>query len=703
MNKDIDIVIIGLNPGSMLRDCIESARATTYTGGMVRVFYADSGSTDDSLALARELLGSEHVVRIEDGNPSPGAARNLGWRAGRAPLVQFVDSDTRLDPNWLENATVAMQKDVAAVCGKRIESAPSQSVYNWIADLEWNPKPGDCEAFGGDVLVRREVLETTGGYDPELVGGEDPELSQRIRQQGWRIRHIDAAMTTHDLAMHSAAQYRRRAFRTGYAYAAVAFRHGFKKSAFWRYELGRIIVRGGVGLAALTTGLTATTLAPVPGALLASCGAGLVLFPRLLRVGHFQRTKGLDRRKARTYAWHCSLVVIPEFFGVARYIAGHLTNRPLRNSPPRPTLRARLAALTGLACRTSCIAATALATLISTGCSSKFKPGIHELTESNLPLPAEKVNIGGTFGQQSVKEAQTFATEEEIARYSNSIPTEYRIGPGDKMAIVVRERPEASIGNITVSPDGHIAVPRAGLLTVKGRTAEEITEEIRSRLAKYYAEPDVTVIVNEYNNNKAFVLGRVSNPGLVNFTGQGTLLEALSLAGGLPTVAEEAFLSRAMIFRGNDMVIWVDLKEILTNGNIAMNPKLRNNDIVFIPESDDELVYVMGEVKSPGALKLKTELTLFDAVMASGGPTPDAKLAKVYLIRQQDGRGYVQQIRVDKFLQKGDFRQDYMLEDGDIVYVSTKALEKMQYVLSKLSPALRYVDLAVLSALSTSG
>jgi protein involved in polysaccharide export with SLBB domain len=542
------------------------------------------------------------------------------------------------------------------------------------------------------VLIRREVLNETGGYDPDLVGGEDPELSQRLRQAGWSIRHIDVAMTTHDLAMRSARQYWRRAFRTGYAYAAVAFRHGFKKAAFWRYELGRILVRGGAGLALIVTGLAAATFTPAIGALITGLGLTLVFYPRLFRVGHFRRTKNLNTRDARKYAWHCALVVVPEFFGVTRFVAGHIVNRPLRNRTHRTRLLARL---TGLAFKATSLAAAGLLS----ACSTKFVPGAHELTGANLALPKEEMNVGNVFEQEATKEKQTFASENEIARFSNSVPEEYRVGPGDKMTILVRNRPEASVDSVTVSPDGLVAVPRVGILTVKNRTAEQITAEVRSRLAEYYAEPDVTVILNEYNNNKAFVLGRVSNPGLVNFTGQGNLLEAISMAGGLPVVAEDAFLSRAMIFRGNDMVIWVDLREILTNGNIAMNPKLRNNDIVFIPESDDELVYVMGAVESPGAVKLKTELSLLDAVMASGGPTVDAKLANVYLIRYTGSRGYVQQIRIDHFLQRADLRQDYLLKDGDIVYVSTKSIEKMSYVLSKFNPALRYVDLAVLSSL----
>jgi polysaccharide export outer membrane protein len=125
-----------------------------------------------------------------------------------------------------------------------------------------------------------------------------------------------------------------------------------------------------------------------------------------------------------------------------------------------------------------------------------------------------------------------------------------------------------------------------------------------------------------------------------------------------------------------------------------MNPRLRNNDLIFIPESDDELVFVMGAVANPGAVKLKTELSIMDAVMAVGGPTRGADKKHVYLVRNTGTRGYVQPIDLGILIGKADFRQDYLLKDGDIIYVSENAIEKANYVISQLSPSLSYLDFA---------
>jgi polysaccharide export outer membrane protein len=173
------------------------------------------------------------------------------------------------------------------------------------------------------------------------------------------------------------------------------------------------------------------------------------------------------------------------------------------------------------------------------------------------------------------------------------------------------------------------------------------------------------------------------------------------MAGGMSTVAQNSFLSKAIIFRGKEMVIWIDLKDLLNNGNMALNARLKNNDLIFIPESHDGLIYVMGEVRTPGAIKLTSELSLLDAVMMSGAPTIDAKLAKVYLIRYEGKQGAVQEINLKDMIGKSDLRQDYVLRDGDIVYVSAKGLRNVNYVISSLSPSLSYLDLARSASLAS--
>ena len=327
----LDFVVIGVNAEATLSACLVSILRTDYPEDLKRIYYVDGGSSDGSRELALKFPG---VVVIELGltHPTPGAGRNAGWRAGGAPMVFFLDSDTEVAPGFPRQAIGAFDQSVGAVQGKRLEKNPRGSVYNWIGDQEWQGSAGPAREFGGDVVVRREALEATGGYDAELIAGEDPELSQRLQKLGWGITRLDCLMTLHDLAMTRLAQYWRRAFRSGYAYASVRRLHG--ESDFWQVEARRIRVRGGLSLSFLLVGLVMGLMGQV---LIASCcfliALVLLFFPLIFRLGYFRRAKKLGLEAALIYAVHCSVVVIPQWFGMVRFELGRMLGAPLRNQP----------------------------------------------------------------------------------------------------------------------------------------------------------------------------------------------------------------------------------------------------------------------------------------------------------------------------------------------------------------------------------
>ncbi len=289
-----------------------------------------------SIEVAQTSTGVEIISLVEE-YPTPGRGRNEGWKYGNAPLVMFLDSDTEMDKDWLLRSVNELPNDVGAILGNREEMQPHASVFNWLGNLEWNSQPGITECFGGDVLVRRQALEETGGYDEELVGGEDPELSQRIRVAGWSIFHLDCKMTRHDLAMTRYSQYWRRAYRSGYGFAAVVDRQRGNQSSFWQREIFRITIRGGGAMALLLLSIFFLLLSMMAKVLLVAALITFVIaflllfFPRLFRVKNFMKDKGLSIEHARLYAWHCSVVVIPQFSGMLRYKIGKILQSPLRN------------------------------------------------------------------------------------------------------------------------------------------------------------------------------------------------------------------------------------------------------------------------------------------------------------------------------------------------------------------------------------
>jgi cellulose synthase/poly-beta-1,6-N-acetylglucosamine synthase-like glycosyltransferase len=204
----------------------------------VELIYVDSASEDDSPQRAAAFAATVIVVRPI--RPCAAVGRNVGWRQARAPFVLFLDGDTMLHPDFVARAIAAFtDPQIAVVYGHRRERFPHASLYQRVLDLDWLSPLGPSLFCGGDALMRRAALVEMGGYDEELIAGEEPELCQRLRTRGYQILHVDAPMTQHDLAISRWSQYWRRAQRTGYAYAKVAQRPTAESPRLWLRESRR--------------------------------------------------------------------------------------------------------------------------------------------------------------------------------------------------------------------------------------------------------------------------------------------------------------------------------------------------------------------------------------------------------------------------------------------------------------------------------
>jgi polysaccharide export outer membrane protein len=318
-----------------------------------------------------------------------------------------------------------------------------------------------------------------------------------------------------------------------------------------------------------------------------------------------------------------------------------------------------------------------------------YQPGDKKLGDKKQTdkfVPDNNLKPGEFFTTELKTTARGFVDAQQVAAADAKLSNDYHLGPGDRFSFLVRGREDISQQEIIVSPDGLVALPRVGLLNVNGQTLKQITDESVAALKVYYENPDVTIVMREYRNNKVYVLGRVATPGAVNLQGQGTLLEALSLCGGMPADVNKTFLSRCVVLRGRNIALWIDLKELLERGNMNLNVRLQNGDVIFIPMSEDSNAYVMGEVKTPGVIPLRTQINLMAALMSAGGPTKDANLRDVFLIHQAQGKGIVERINLQELVGRGNGTKNYVLRDGDIIYVPETGLSKFNYFTQQLSP-----------------
>ena len=312
---------------------------------------------------------------------------------------------------------------------------------------------------------------------------------------------------------------------------------------------------------------------------------------------------------------------------------------------------------------------------------------------ATVPDPDEFDGNGLTF-EPPIQTISEYTPVSVLKDEAAAIVDDYLIGPGDLLSLEVWNREGISNPDILVGPDGVITIARIGNIDISGLTREGATEKITDALAVYYKRPEVSLVIKDYNNNKAFVLGRIENPGVIKFPGKGTLLEALSLAGGLPVLHKDITLTRCAIIRGKDLVIWVDLRELLHNGNMALNARIKNNDVIFIPEGQDELIYVMGEVSTPGAISLSSQMTYLDALMLAGGPTEEANMEKTFILRFDGQNRAVKEINLSRMLEKGELQHNVQMQDNDVLYVAQSGVSNFNYKLSQLMPFLQVLSLS---------
>jgi GT2 family glycosyltransferase len=321
--NDIGVIAIGRNEGERLRRCLTSVIGQA---GCAAVVYVDSNSSDGSVGLAR-ALGAD-VVELDMSLPfSAARARNAGFeRLRRAhpqvEFVQFIDGDCEVAAGWLEIARTALvtRLELAAVCGRRRERHPERSVYNRLADIEWDTPVGDARSCGGDAMLRAAAFRQVGGYDPSVIAGEEPEMCVRLRALGWKVARLDAEMTLHDADMTRFAQFWRRMVRTGHAFAEGAWMHGRPPERHAARETRSIVLWGLLLPLAI---IAAAWPLPLASTVLAA------LYP--FQAARVAIREGRRRKLPAGDAWAYAAALIggkfPQLIGAMKFWSGKLLGR----------------------------------------------------------------------------------------------------------------------------------------------------------------------------------------------------------------------------------------------------------------------------------------------------------------------------------------------------------------------------------------
>lgn len=310
-SRFIGVVVIGRNEGERLRRCLASV-----VGAGTIVIYVDSGSVDDSVAVAKSF--GVKVVELDMSIAFTAArARNEGFAQldKNIKYVQFVDGDCEVVEGWLMEASAFLDAhaEIAVVSGRRRERFPERSVYNLLCDVEWDAQAGVTKACGGDALMRADSFSAVGGYRADLIAGEEPELCVRLRAAGWKIWRVCNEMTLHDAGISRFGQWWKRTMRGGFAFAEGAYIHGASSERHRVRESVRIWFWGGV-IPILC--IVATVTSGVSGLLF------LLVYP--LQVVRLAFKRDVRQRKSWLVAFFMMMGKFPEMQGQLEFIARKL-------------------------------------------------------------------------------------------------------------------------------------------------------------------------------------------------------------------------------------------------------------------------------------------------------------------------------------------------------------------------------------------
>jgi polysaccharide export outer membrane protein len=353
--------------------------------------------------------------------------------------------------------------------------------------------------------------------------------------------------------------------------------------------------------------------------------------------------------------------------------------------------------------RTACLAAIVP---LLTACAN-FGPGMHLddpaiSDRSPQPLPAIRVITADLIAEERALRLQQPAPD--VAPLIG-VPHPYAIGTGDVLSVMVWNYPELSTltqlplpsavtgatgllapaPGFVVDTQGMIQFPYIGPVKVAGLTEMQARELLGQKLTKVVKRPDMTVRIINYRSKRIYLDGALKQPGyqIIDDVPM-TLLEGINRAGGFLPTADQSLIT---VSRGGKLYR-VDLAALEEHGIDPSPILLVSGDVVRVHASDENKVFVLGEVVAPRALAMTNgRMTLNQALGESGGLNPlTSEARQVYVIRNTTaGTPTVYNLDAQSPVALA-LAENFQLRPRDVVYVDTAPLARFNRVLGLILP-----------------
>jgi len=177
---------------------------------------------------------------------------------------------------------------------------------------------------------------------------------------------------------------------------------------------------------------------------------------------------------------------------------------------------------------------------------------------------------------------KTLAMHEESNPATSTSDDSYLIGPGDILSIDVWKEPDLS-KQVSVRLDGHISLPLVNDVEAAGLTSTELREQLEEKLKDFVDVPEVSVTLRESRSKRIYLLGKINRPGEYALQKNMTIVQAISLAGGLAEWADSSDIKLIRKIKGTEKTFRVDYDAIVSGEDLGQNIFLQPDDTLFVP------------------------------------------------------------------------------------------------------------------------
>ena len=276
--------------------------------------------------------------------------------------------------------------------------------------------------------------------------------------------------------------------------------------------------------------------------------------------------------------------------------------------------------------------------------------------EADAALQSLKSKI---FGKELFSNAST--TFEPNLRLAT--PLNYVIGTSDQLLIDIYGYSEVSY-QLTVSPDGAINIPYAGIVQVSGLSVEAATARIRSKLSPIYSglntgNTKLSVTLGNIRSIKVILTGEVMKPGTYTLPSLATLFNALYSSGG---PSDNGSFRNIEVIRNGRKIASLDVYDFLLKGDLKNNIRLQDQDIIRVPVYQKR-VEIVGEIKRPAIFEMKDNEDFNTLLNFAGGFTEKAYKTRIKVLSNTNTERKISDIVAEDF-------SSYLPKSGDKYFVN---------------------------------